>query len=433
MRRYYGTRKQKEPFNEDGKVLLTSILSHMSLSELKDQKEFYENDKIKLSKIFNEKNNKNERKNFDITKKDLRPLLKKLSDEAKIVGDKDFYKIKRIFFEKKKVFSKNEVSIEIKLYGKDDTKGSNFLKIAKLIANTCDKINTYKAFVENQYEVMNKFREDHDLRGYQHPQHEEVSMFDNNFDNSDCDFLRALTYGRFYGFDKSSHASRYKVSEFFIDTISEPQTNSYGKLWEDYIVDHEPSTPPQDIQYYNYSDFMKEFKKISKRFEIKYMPAPGEDTKIYNQRSQEYASFKQDSFEFIEKFLRRIDLATRAKTKANKKDENLGYVYVLSNEAYPNIYKIGSTYGLPEIRAEELTGTGHLTPFKVVNKIKIYSAEYYEKSIHKLLYKYRVIQGREFFKLDLDKIKECLKKVSQISEKGAKKIKLDKMKKEIKF
>ena len=106
---------------------------------------------------------------------------------------------------------------------------------------------------------------------------------------------------------------------------------------------------------------------------------------------------------------------------------------MLSNEAYPNIYKIGSTYGLPQDRAEELTGTGHLSPFKVVGKIKVQSAEYYEKSIHKLLNKFRVKQGREFFKLDLPKIKECLKQVSNISEKGSKKITLTKMQKEIKF
>ena len=86
---------------------------------------------------------------------------------------------------------------------------------------------------------------------------------------------------------------------------------------------------------------------------------------------------------------------------------------------------------MPEERAEELTGTGHLTPFKVVGKTKIQSAEYYEKSIHKLLKNYRVKQGREFFKLDLSLIKNCLKQVSEISEKGTKKITLAKMQKEI--
>ena len=134
-----------------------------------------------------------------------------------------------------------------------------------------------------------------------------------------------------------------------------------------------------------------------------------------------------------EKRLRKIELILRSRKKNTEKIENVGYVYVLSNKAYENIYKIGSTYGLPEERAEELTGTGHLTPFKVVGKIKIRSAEYYEKSIHKLLKDYRVKQNREFFELDLDQIKKCLKQVSLISEKGSKKISLNDLKKEIKF
>ena len=107
---------------------------------------------------------------------------------------------------------------------------------------------------------------------------------------------------------------------------------------------------------------------------------------------------------------------------------------MLSNESLPpNTYKIGSTYGLPEERAEELTGTGHLTPFKVVNKIKIQSAEYYEKSIHKLLNKYRVKDNREFFEVEANKIKDCLQQVSILSEKGQKKVALADLKKKIKI
>jgi hypothetical protein len=137
--------------------------------------------------------------------------------------------------------------------------------------------------------------------------------------------------------------------------------------------------------------------------------------------------------EDVEPYERKIELMLRASYKGEEKIENVGYVYVLSNDAYPNIYKIGSTYGLPEERAEELTGTGHLTPFKVVGKIKIKSAEYYEKVIHKLLDEYRVKQGREFFKLDLGKIKECLEQVSEISRKGEDKITLSELKKEIRL
>jgi len=105
----------------------------------------------------------------------------------------------------------------------------------------------------------------------------------------------------------------------------------------------------------------------------------------------------------------------------------------LYNEAYPKTYKIGSTYILPEKRAEELTGTGHLTAFKVVFKIKIQSAEYYEKNIHKLLNNWRVKKGREFFELELDKIKDCLKQISVLSDKGKKKIEYKTLKNKIKI
>ena len=121
----------------------------------------------------------------------------------------------------------------------------------------------------------------------------------------------------------------------------------------------------------------------------------------------------------------------RRKESATKKIENIGYVYVLSNKAYPNIYKIGSTYGNAEERAEELTGTGHLMPFKVETKIKIKSAEYYEKKIHSILNSYRVKQNREFFEINLDNIKSCLKDIYKITEKGEKKLSLAELKREI--
>ena len=73
----------------------------------------------------------------------------------------------------------------------------------------------------------------------------------------------------------------------------------------------------------------------------------------------------------------------------------LNIIQRLNNEL--NIYKIGSTYGLPDERAEELTGTGHLYPFKVEFFIEITDAEYYEKLIHRALNKYRVNKNREFF------------------------------------
>ena len=145
-------------------------------------------------------------------------------------------------------------------------------------------------------------------------------------------------------------------------------------------------------------------------------------------------NFYQIRVEYYENKKRKYELLVRQTKKRVGKEENIGTIYIMSNESLPkDTYKIGSTYGLAEERAEELTGTGHLNPFIVVGEIKIQSAEYYEKLIHKLLDDYRVKKGREFFKLDLGKIKECLEQVSEISRKGEDKITLSELKKEIKL
>ena len=105
----------------------------------------------------------------------------------------------------------------------------------------------------------------------------------------------------------------------------------------------------------------------------------------------------------------------------------------MSNKAYPGVYKIGSTYGLVEERAEELTGTGHLHPFVPEFSIKIESAEYYEKTTHLLLKDHRVKQQREFFNLELKTIKAVLKEIHHITKKGKKKLKITELKKKIKL
>ena len=66
-----------------------------------------------------------------------------------------------------------------------------------------------------------------------------------------------------------------------------------------------------------------------------------------------------------------------------------------------------------------------------MKKIKIKSAEYYEKKIHSILNSYRVKQNREFFEIDLDKVKSCLNDLSRITDKGEKKLSLTDLKKGI--
>ena len=135
----------------------------------------------------------------------------------------------------------------------------------------------------------------------------------------------------------------------------------------------------------------------------------------------------------IENILRKIELTSRKQIKQKEKSENFGFVYVLKSVGYPGMYKIGSTYGLAEERAEELSGTNVPDPWTVAAKIKIQNALYYEKQIHKILAQYRYRKGREFFNLDLKKIKKCLDTIYIISNKGKNNLKFNDIKKKLKI
>jgi hypothetical protein len=101
---------------------------------------------------------------------------------------------------------------------------------------------------------------------------------------------------------------------------------------------------------------------------------------------------------------RRVELAIRSHKRTESLADNLNYIYVMSNKAYPDTFKIGWTSILPEERAEELSSTGVLYKFKVEHYKKFKDAEKVEGLIHKNLKKYRVANNKEFFKHPLDKI-----------------------------
>ena len=79
----------------------------------------------------------------------------------------------------------------------------------------------------------------------------------------------------------------------------------------------------------------------------------------------------------------------------------LGYVYVMSNEAMPGLYKVGYTYRSPSERANELYTTGVPKPFIVEYCIFIEDCALIEAVAHINLHEYRY--GKEFFKCDLVK------------------------------
>ena len=82
-----------------------------------------------------------------------------------------------------------------------------------------------------------------------------------------------------------------------------------------------------------------------------------------------------------------------------------GYVYCLSHPLFDGVYKIGCTKLDPKVRAAQLSGTSHYIDFKVEFAIEVNDHEKMEKSIHTLLSKFRVNPKREFFKIDIGKIK----------------------------
>lgn len=82
-----------------------------------------------------------------------------------------------------------------------------------------------------------------------------------------------------------------------------------------------------------------------------------------------------------------------------------GWVYVLGNLAMPGIYKIGMTTNSPEKRAKELSGvTGVPEKFHVIKAFRSANPAKHENEVHRILARYRVNDGREFFKCKVEKI-----------------------------
>ena len=89
---------------------------------------------------------------------------------------------------------------------------------------------------------------------------------------------------------------------------------------------------------------------------------------------------------------------------------NVGYVYVLHNEAMPDYIKIGMTTRTVESRAKELSNTGVPGKWKAHFDIFVPDCAKVEKSVHKDLDHSRDSSDREFFKVDLAEAVTAVKK-----------------------
>lgn len=74
-----------------------------------------------------------------------------------------------------------------------------------------------------------------------------------------------------------------------------------------------------------------------------------------------------------------------------------GAVYVFSNRAMPNLYKIGFTVNLVSHRAKELFTTGVPHPFRIEGEWRSRNCKAMERILHSLFAKFRVSKNREFF------------------------------------
>lgn len=87
-----------------------------------------------------------------------------------------------------------------------------------------------------------------------------------------------------------------------------------------------------------------------------------------------------------------------------------GYVYVLSNKAFPDLLKIGTTNRAPDRRSAELFTTGLPYPFQIEFAIWCFDPSRLERRLHVRFSQFRCNENREFFDVPLcDVIAECFK------------------------
>lgn len=91
-----------------------------------------------------------------------------------------------------------------------------------------------------------------------------------------------------------------------------------------------------------------------------------------------------------------------------------GFVYILTNDSYNGLIKIGNTILSAQERAKQLSSaTGVPTPFRVAYEVYVDDCEAVEKMIHSELDDFRVNLNREFFRYPLNKAIMLLEAMSK--------------------
>ena len=95
-----------------------------------------------------------------------------------------------------------------------------------------------------------------------------------------------------------------------------------------------------------------------------------------------------------------------------------GFVYIMSNPAFPNLIKIGKSKRDPTTdRVKELNQTGVPEPFKVEYYAFVEDEDYLERALHTRFNAQRPNQNREFFGVDCLEAIEAIRTLSLIRAK----------------
>jgi hypothetical protein len=454
------------------KIIKQSVLEKLTKNQLLEQQRLYQ-DENKIIAKFDLKEYQNKISKVELLKEEIQEECDIIKKKAKKLSDNFF--IKDSYYKENKFFIFSEISkvIRIKQVCCEDNKLNiifltEFEKSIKKI--DIDNINSLYEYFTEKIKVFKKIYSVHDSK---------LDSSSENLEDIEDDKTEVVNLSIFdleNVFDKiflpytyELDALKKKISENY-EKINSKDSSYYDALAQAArhslpIIYEESLTTAKKIKYrakgtlseyfnsfvpWNEEDFKSYIAKKTSLSLVwfeqqRYVFYENDFAKKYNKNRDRFKKefvisilnkdFLLQKFkvftEFNDKILRKIELLLRSKAKQKEKLENVGYVYVLSNEAYPGVYKIGSTYGLVEERAEELTGTGHLHSFVPEFSIKIESAEYFEKTTHSLFKEYRVKQGREFFKMELKIIKMALKQIKTITNDGKIKFKTGELKKKI--
>ena len=91
-----------------------------------------------------------------------------------------------------------------------------------------------------------------------------------------------------------------------------------------------------------------------------------------------------------------------------------GFIYIMSNPAFPNLIKIGKSRKDPTTdRVSELNQTGVPQPFKVEYYALVENENYLEQELHEFYDSQRPNKSREFFSVDCS---EAIKTIRSLSE-----------------